>query len=241
MGSIIDFFLQDLESVADDFIKVIKLAIEHTPNKVALSKLLSQLDFFDELVNLGYLDKVKGFYNIYDSRIEELVNIAKDNGVKSVGSASISDLEIIKDLDAENLLRRGRGYADNLKSELLKRVISGSSSKDITEKILPQLKNEMKYNTNWFASMLNTGYQNFNATATAVLFESQPNILFELTGPLDDRTRERCKIALSIQENEFPDGLTRTEINNNALGEGYGFINRGDFNCRHTWGIKSKL
>jgi len=164
-----------------------------------------------------------------------------------VARVNIADLQTLKDLELGRLLRRGQDYAGEVRSELLKQLLTGADMETIRNRVLPDIQKEMKFLPSWFNAMLNTSYSEYMSTGLQKLTEDIPGVRYVLQGPNDPHTRKQCKHALQIMKNN-PDGFTLQEIKDGALGtyktkDGiviYGFKNRGGYNCRHWLEVVSE-
>jgi len=249
MTNAVDLYLSDLEKIGIDFQKRIELLFRSGSYKTTdLQQVIAEMDFFTELVDLGYMEDLKKFLRAYDNEITVLVNEAKKIGVRNIGSGTIADLETLRDIDGEALLRRAEMFSSQYKSALLKSIISSTSLDQIRSELLPQIQTEVPFQPSWFNSMVATSYSQFNASALAKLYEHSPERKFELDHPFDERTRKQCIHAIELMK-EYPAGLTKKEIDNGILGEyesggeltKYNFINRGGYNCRGRWKVKTRF
>lgn len=195
-------------------------------------QLALQVDFFQELADAGLTNVINKLVREYGSLISELEALKP----KGVAPITLRELDVLIRLDAEILLGKAKIYANEFKSELIKGYISGESQ----EIIISRLK-ESGLATNQLIAATQTAKDTFRASATAKLFEDEPETRLLLGDVLDDRTRCSCKAVLLFQPEN---GYTKAEIDAGAWtklaqqhcpkfeGE-YTFTFRGGFNCRH--------
>ncbi|MBK7380767.1 MAG: hypothetical protein IPJ03_17555 [Ignavibacteriales bacterium] len=246
---IIELFLFDLDKLSLEYILRMQQVFASGVSDVELAILISETNFFQEFLGAEFDGRINKFLDEYDDEIAKLILQAQDKGLAGINKVNLSSLEALKELDLAKILRRAEDFDGEVRSELLRQIITGKSSKQITDSILPNIQSEMKFAPNWFASALNTSYQNYNATATETLFEDEPDAKFYFDEPNDARVRPACKYALELFKTKYKDGLTVKEINAGAIpyinAKGvidptlkYDFVNRGGFNCRHQWKLK---
>lgn len=210
---------------------------------VQLVQFASQVDFFAELERAGLSDALTKIENDYQDIVSDLLKKADGLNVQ-IGTLNLNDLQDIASTDFRAILRSFESSAEQFRSKFLKGLITGQSTREIIEGM-----QNLGLPTNQLVAAVNTARDEFQATATARIFEDNPEQRFKLTGPLDIKTRCQCRAVLEGQPKE---GLTKSEIDAGAwtriaksncpkyieqLTKGqtteYTFVNRGGFNCRH--------
>jgi hypothetical protein len=169
--------------------------------------------------------------------------------------ASARDLDTYINVKFDELLGRASQYGKELKTELLRNIIAGTTPNEIALALsnIPLTDNQLKV-------AVNTGITQFQRIGVAKVFESKPEQRFYLDGVDDDRNRPACDAVLAYQDKA---GYTKKEIDEgaatkivkehaeefarNAKGEiipselkqalenDYTFADCGGFNCRHQW------
>lgn len=238
-------FSNDLDNIASLFIKSLRKSFGNKVSSIELARIISQIDFFKILNELGYAERVKIFIDKFDDEIIELIKTAKKRGVDKVSEISLSNLETLKELNANTILRSGQYYADKFKGELLKSIISGSNTNELVKDLLPIINDTVPFRPNWLTTAYETAYEQFNSLAKQEIFGKDKNVKWELIHPHDNKTRPQCITAINIMK-EYPNGLTIAQINKGILGkykikneeQKYDYVNRGGFNCRGYWRIK---
>ena len=249
---IIDLFTADINKLSDKFIQNILRVISGAElPRAEMEVLIAQADFF--LSNPQVNERLQQFLFEYDDKIVALMTQAKQRGIGNLNTITVSQIERLKELDFDFILKRGSMYEAELRSELFKQITEGISSKEITDNLLPLIQGKVTYAPNWFASALNTAYQEYNAALTESLFKGTGE-RFRLIGPDDIRTRPSCEAVLHYQD---PNGYTIEEINKGAVTNlvhkhaseyaknpssleqalkiPYTFVTRAGYNCRHNW------
>ena len=200
-------------------------------------KTIAALDFFQELMSEA------GLSDVLNDLESDYINIIRMSSTRMPGVSAItlSELEILMDLDAEAILRSGQGYSNVFKSRMLKSMIFGEDINAILADFrIPEFKH------NWNIAAIQTAKDQFHAAAVGKIYEESPEQRFELTGPLDGKTRCECRAVLDYQKKG---GWTRAEINKGEAtkivkqhcpkvkpeSQIYDWIGRGGFNCRHYW------
>ncbi|MBK6914457.1 MAG: hypothetical protein IPH11_12730 [Ignavibacteriales bacterium] len=246
---IIELFLADLDKLSLEYILRMQQVFASGASDVELAILISETNFFQEFIGAEFDGRINKFLDEYDDQVALLIKQAQEKGLDNINKVNLANLETLKELDLAKILRRAEDFDGEVRAELLRQVITGKSSKQITDSVLPNIQSEMKFAPSWFASALNTSYQNYNATATETLFEDEPDAKFYFDEPNDARVRPACRYALELFKTKYKDGLTVKEINAGAIPyinakgvidttQKYDFVSRGGFNCRHQWKLK---
>ncbi len=243
----LEAYYAEIEALETQFIaNVRKLTASPGLSQLDLSRFLTQYDFFSMLREMGYEGKATAFMNDWNGQILRLLNLADATQAELVARVDITSLETVRRLELDKLLRRGQDYAGDVRSELLKALMTGADIPTIQKEVLPRIQAEMKFHPAWFNAMLNTAYSEYNATGLQMLTEPYPDVRFILRGPLDPHTRPACKHALTVMK-QYPEGLTAKQIDEDATLGTYKFKNqggvagqkiytmkdRGGPNCRH--------
>ena len=190
---------------------------------VAIAK---ELDFFQELLNSGYTNAVNGLMQSYNGEVKAIATEAKKRGIKTIKGATVAQLELLQDLEAESLLGKATIYANDLKDGLFKGIISGERPSSIVDRLADTVKLE----THQLNVSVNDGIRQFDDVARHKVFEGA-DVKWTYVGPLDATTRDECQSTLS---GEPAKGYTESEVNSSNTPFGV----RGGFNCRHSWMVK---
>ena len=240
-------FIDDLDKLQEDFIKRIEQALKGDLSAAGIARLDAEIDFFQELRVLGFDDKLEEYLKGYDDVIREVHRDATKRGLSGIVGVTATDLEILADNEALFLLDKGKLYTQQFKNTIYRSIIGGETIGEI----LPTLR-AIPLTDAQLTTGVTTGITRFNAVATAKVFEESPDQKFVLAGPLDGKTRASGRAVLLNQPKE---GFTKAEVDGGSwtrlakqfMGgfqptpseikfvetNGYTFIERCGFNCRH--------
>jgi len=209
--------LDDLKAIAKGMDKLTDTEL------VAIAR---ELDFFQELLNKGYTNAVNGLMEAYEGKIEDIAKEATRRGIATIQSATIEQIQLLQDLEAESLLGKATTYANDLKDGLFKGIVSGESP----SQIVARLGDTIKLETHQLNVAVQDGIRQFDDVARHKVFENE-DVRWTYVGPLDATTRDECQSTLS---GEPAKGYTEAQVNSSNTPFGV----RGGFNCRHSWMIK---
>jgi len=243
---VVDKFLASLEGLGSRFNTSVKAYINSGLSDSELAALFGQIDFFQELTEMGYLEEVEKYMREHEKVIEDIIIKARQRGVDITGN-NIQQLESVMLADEQFLLRRAEMFGHEFKSAILKPLIAGVPRRTIINELLPQIQAQVPFKPNWLDTAINQSFTAFDNVATQQAFKDEPDLRWVLVHPQDANTRRICNHAIAIQR-ENPAGFTIEEINSGALNEGfiarsksepqvYTFENLGGFNCRGWWAI----
>ena len=129
--------------------------------QVELAQLAAEIDFFEELRNLGFDELVTKYFNGYDKIIEEKLAQAERLNIKGLTGVDVNSLQLIRDLDTAYLLRSAEAWSAKYESELFKSIIRGDTIKETIENLegIPLTDAQL-------GTVLNTQYSDFSRTTT---------------------------------------------------------------------------
>jgi len=236
----VEFFLNDLQGIEARMYKDIDKLLSGSISRTELISLVNEIDFFEELNNNGYMQSVQSYLDKYDMKVSDIIKLGTETGLK-VSTFNIAQLELLRDIDGESIMRSGQMFSSEMKGQLLKGLLTGTNLTEIRNNLLPQMQNKVTFKANWFDVMVNTGYRQYNASAYKTMFDDEPNARFKLHHPLDNHTRKQCIHAIQVNT-RHPEGFTMDEIDSGILGKykmskdkgfvKYDMLNLGGFNCR---------
>jgi len=226
-----DKFITDIEKTVEIFKNRLMKISKGSQQEILL--LVSELDFYDELIKAGYLKSLKNFLDEYEETVDSLLAQAKGLGLKGFSQIRLGQLEAMTQLDAEWLLGSAEAYGAQLKSSMVKGITQGSSIIQIKDSML-QTFEKFPLTTNQLTVAVNQSFTNYRNVSLKNIFPADQKYI--LTHPADGKTRVICQYAIAQMANS-PKGLTMAEIDGGALGGEYSFMNLGGFNCRGEWDI----
>jgi len=248
---IIQILLNDIEKMESELIKRIETALKRGYfTDVELSQIKAELDLYQELNNLGYAQRLDKYFNNFDDILLKINEQAKLKGLAGITGVAARDLDTLILVKGEELLGRANQWSLQLRSRLFENIVAGTPVRQLVESL-----KEIPLRDYQLTVALNTGIGQFQAAATAKVYEESPEQRFYLFGPDDEKNRAACDAVLKYQPKE---GWTKKEIDdgavqrlvelhaeefaknksslNAALENEYSFINRGGYGpCRHTF------
>jgi len=192
-----------------------------------LMQIAKQIDFFDEMERLGYNRLIQRVSDTYDNQISSVFSELNRRELGKVSVASIDTLRELKNFEMTYLTNGVRQYADQLKTAMLRGIITGETNAQIMSGLQTGFGVGTFISSSETSFLIGDAFARFSNTSRAKAFEEFPEVRFIYSGINDPKTnRDACKRALQ----EPP--LTRKEID--ALGY-VDFGGRGGYNCRHDW------
>jgi hypothetical protein len=234
-----DNFASEMERIQRKLYIDIQRSLEGFDTQTEMFQTISQIDFFQRLQGQGLETAISRYLDSLDLLVLE--QLQAKGGATGV---NLEVFDVMQKLQANVLLQRAEMFSSEFKYQLLNGIITGKSTKDIRANLLPRIQEQVVYLPNWFNSMMSTAHSQYSATLLTEIWGDDENAKYELIGPYDERTRPSCIHALEIQKKN-PDGFTKEEIDNGALGQyefkgkmyNYDFNRENLFNCRHYFTI----
>lgn len=203
---------------------------------VELAQLSAQIDFLDELYELGLYKQVNKYFSQYDDYIFRIVRQAQNKGL-NISSLTISQLELVRELDKSMLLKSVDAWSSRFESVFIKQIIAGKSIKDIVSAM-----EDIPLTDAQLGTVLNTSFSEFDRITVKKIYEDEPDQRFKYTGGIIPTSSKQCRWLI---ENQKPEGYTTKEIENgietpyvDKHGEQL-IINWSgripNFNCIHRW------
>ena len=224
----LDFYNKEIENIQQQLIdKLDNLVIGlGKVTDTELMQIAKQIDFFAEMETLGFGKLMNKVGKTFDDEIARVFAELSKRELGKVSAASIDALRELKNFEMTYLTNGVRQYSDQLKTAMLRGIITGESNIQIMNNINTTFGVGTYISSSETSFLINDAFSRFSNTTRAKAFEEFPEIKFQYIGTSDNKTREVCQRALQ----EPP--LTREEID--ALGY-VDFANRGGYNCRHDW------
>ena len=224
----LDFYNKEIENIQQQLIdKLDNLVIGlGRVTDTELMQIAKQIDFFAEMEALGFTKLMNRVGKTFDDEIARVFAELSKRELGKVSAASIDTLRELKNFEMTYLTNGVRQYSDQLKTAMLRGIITGESNIQIMNNINTTFGVGTYISSSETSFLINDAFSRFSNTSRAKAFEEFPEVKFQYIGTSDNKTREVCQRALQ----EPP--LTREEID--ALGY-VDFANRGGYNCRHDW------
>ena len=224
----LDFYNKEIENIQQQLIdKLDNLVIGlGRVSDTELMQIAKQIDFFAEMEALGFTKLMNRVGKTFDDEIARVFAELSKRELGQVSAASINALRELKNFEMTYLTNGVRQYSDQLKTAMLRGIITGESNIQIMNNINTTFGVGTYISSSETSFLINDAFSRFSNASRAKAYEEFPDIKFKYIGTNDDKTRNVCKRALK----EKP--LTRKEID--ALGY-VSFTDRGGYNCRHDW------
>ena len=184
---------------------------------------LRELNLFQDLLDRGYADAVNGLIDSYGDNLSRIVKEARKRGIRDIAGGTVSQLELLQELDTRRLLGNLSEYADRLTNALFSGIVSGES----IGLIIKRLSETVPLATHQLNVAAYDSFRQFDDLARYRVFEGA-NVRWEYVGPVDDRNRDVCRATI---ENQPSKGYTEAQVKSSNTPFGI----RGGFNCRHEW------
>ena len=224
----LDFYNKEIENIQQQLIdKLDNLVIGlGRVSDTELMQIAKQIDFFAEMEALGFTKLMNRVGKTFDDEIARVFAELSKRELGQVSEASIDALRELKNFEMTYLTNGVRQYSDQLKTAMLRGIITGESNIQIMNNINTTFGVGTYISSSETSFLINDAFSRFSNATRAKAYEEFPEVKFKYIGVSDNKTREVCQRALQ----EPP--LTREEID--ALGY-VDFTNRGGYNCRHDW------
>jgi len=229
----VDSFIGEIQALEKSFEKdIAKLTTRMAKmTDTELISSVSQLNFFQELVDKGYGGALNAFDNEYEKMLAAAIKEAKRRGIPPMAGASVEGLEVLRDMNYKRLLGRAEMYADELQMQLFRGVYAGMPPNQIVSNLLTAMTdNKYKLASHQLNVIAYDGLKSFDDMARYKTFQGQ-EVRWIYVGPNDNVTRDECRGTLEDDRNQT--GFKESEIPKDTP-----FGIRGGFNCRHSWMVR---
>lgn len=223
-----DEFYDDIDKMGIrlfDNIQKMGTAIEGF-SETQLVRLARELDFFNELQEMGFNTSFENLMEGYDKEAEGILkDMQKIVRARTAGAGAdillstanteriANQLEILRDLDGEVMLGQFKVETAKLKSELMRGIIAGEPAGVVGKRLSEEWVNADGVPTliGERARMIaRDSFGQFSQTSTFNVFKDSPNQLFRYLGSKDKKNRPSCRYFIDNQKNKK--GWTRKEI-----------------------------
>lgn len=176
-------------------------------------------------IQAGYQDAVNSFIAKYEQMFDFAKDLAGEIGVPfQLSRRSLEVLELMKGADLKRLGTTSEAIINNL----INAGVQNEINKAPFTTIVQNMRDEIDDMKRRLVTEADTGIYRFDRAIKKAQYDESDIETFEYFGPLDDKTREECRIALAANKQG---GLTRDEIQELPVD----FVNGGGWNCRHEF------
>jgi hypothetical protein len=201
-----DDIINIIQKVENDFVQRLLLISENKNKipKLELARLIAQLNFLEEMKNLGLVNAINSLEQLYDNGIRELITLAESEKVLNTFRISGDIFDRMKMVNAEEILRSAGAWGDRLKIKLVESITMGLPIEQMRKSLL-----EIPLTSTQLNSAINTAYYDYIRTFTRVTFEDEPELRYVYYGEIFPTKTDECRWLLL---NQNPEGYTRAEI-----------------------------
>lgn len=227
MPNYVDNYMNDLSLIQDELMDRLRLLIPRLQelNTRELIEVARGIDFVKEMGALGLGDALDGLYTSFDGEIEAAIKRAQVLGVTGISTVNIEAIEFMRLLELEKLGKDYLKFATDLKTELMRGIISGTPARDLSERLFETFGKDKILTSAQTRVLVNDSFARLSNATTGEVFKDA-DVLFRYVGPDDDVTREVCSQVLNSTGN-----VIGYKLNDLPLP----IDTRGGWNCRHDW------
>lgn len=234
----LDFYNKEITKIQQELFEKLDKVIAGLSqlSDTEVLRLAKQIDFFDEMNKLGYTDLINRVSRTYDNEIAAIFGELTRRELSQVPAVSIDVLRDLRDFELTYLTGQARQYANQLKTAMLRGIITGQTNQQIITNLTVSFGIGTFISSSEVSFLLNDAFATFSNSVRAKAFEEFPDITFVYSGTLDSKTRGSCRHILN---NNTP--LTQKQIQELKVppqkdgSQHFGFSRRGGYNCRHDW------
>lgn len=231
MHNYVDTYIADLEAIQRELVMRLRTLIPklQSLSQTELIEVSRALDFLSEMDTLGYGKALENLYNSFNGEVTKVIAMANAMNIPKISSVNLAQIDFMRDLELNFIKSEAGAYAASLKREMLRGIISGTSARDLSARLIQDFGPEAALTGPQKRVLVNDAFSRLSNASTKQVFADAPQQKFVYIGPDDEVTRPDCQQVLAEQPAE---GWTVDEIN----GLGYvDFDSRGGWNCRHDW------
>lgn len=235
----LDFYNKEIRNIQEQLLVRIGVLVEGLSqlSDAELLQVAKQIDLFEEMERLGYGKLLRKTMDTYDNEIAAIFGELTRRELAQVPAASIDVLRDLRDFELTYLTGQAKQYADQLKTAMLRGIITGQTNEQIIANLTLSFGVGTFISSGEASFLINDAFATFSSASRAKAFADFPDITFKYIGAKkDSRTRGSCEWIL---DNNTP----RTQKEIQALqvppqedgSKHFGFSRRGGYNCRHRW------
>ena len=204
----LDFYNKEIQNIQQQLIdKLDNLVVGlGRISDTELMQIAKQIDFFAEMETLGFGKLMNRVGKTFDDEIARVFAELSKRELGQVSVASIEALKELKNFEMTYLTNGVRQYSDQLKTAMLRGIITGENNIQIMNNINTTFGVGTYISSSETSFLINDAFARFSSTSRAKAFEEFPEVKFQYIGANDNKTREVCQRALQLPP------LTRAEI-----------------------------
>ena len=227
MPDFVSNYMDEVSTVQEQLLNRLKLLIPKL-QKLKTRELIEVargIDFLKEMDNLGLGEALENLSRSFNGEIEATLKRATSLGVTGISTTNIEAIEFMRLLEIEKLGKDYIRFATNLRTELIRGIISGTPAKDLSARLFESFGKDKILTSAQTRVLVNDSFARLSNATTGEVFKDA-DVLFQYVGPLDDVTRDECASVLGDPQNAVGYKLDELPL---PMDE------RGGWNCRHDW------
>jgi len=227
MPDFVSNYMDEVSTVQEQLLNRLKLLIPKL-QKLKTRELIEVargIDFLKEMDNLGLGEALENLSRSFNGEIEATLKRATSLGVTGISTTNIEAIEFMRLLEIEKLGKDYIRFATNLRTELIRGIISGTPAKDLSARLFESFGKDKILTSAQTRVLVNDSFARLSNATTGEVFKDA-DVLFQYVGPLDDVTRDECVNILTDPQNAVGYKLDELPL---PIDE------RGGWNCRHDW------
>ena len=146
-------------------------------------QIAKQIDFFAEMEALGFTKLMNRVGKTFDDEIARVFAELSKRELGQVSAASIDALRELKNFEMTYLTNGVRQYSDQLKTAMLRGIITGESNIQIMNNINTTFGVGTYISSSETSFLINDAFSRFSNASRAKAYEQFPEVKFQYVGP----------------------------------------------------------
>jgi len=234
----LDFYNKEIKNIQEQLLVRIGVLVEGLSqlSDAELLQIAKQIDLFEEMERLGYGKLLRKTMDTYDNEIAAIFGELTRRELAQVPAASIDVLRDLRDFELTYLTGQAKQYADQLKTAMLRGIITGQTNEQIIANLTLTFGVGTFISSGEASFLINDAFATFSNASRAKAFADFPDITFKYRGTRDSKTRGSCRHILDNNKPRTQKEIQALQVPPQKDGsKHFGFSRRGGYNCRHDW------
>ena len=234
----LDFYNKEIKNIQEQLLVRIGVLVEGLSqlSDAELLQIAKQIDLFEEMERLGYGKLLRKTMDTYDNEIAAIFGELTRRELAQVPAASIDVLRDLRDFELTYLTGQAKQYADQLKTAMLRGIITGQTNEQIIANLTLTFGVGTFISSGEASFLINDAFATFSNASRAKAFADFPDITFKYRGTRDSKTRGSCRWILDNNKPRTQKEIQALQVPPQKDGsKHFGFSRRGGYNCRHDW------
>ena len=234
----LDFYNKEIKNIQEQLLVRIGVLVEGLSqlSDAELLQIAKQIDLFEEMERLGYGKLLRKTMDTYDNEIAAIFGELTRRELSQVPAVSIDVLRDLRDFELTYLTGQAKQYADQLKTAMLRGIITGQTNEQIIANLTLTFGVGTFISSGEASFLINDAFATFSNASRAKAFADFPDITFKYRGTRDSKTRGSCRHILDNNKPRTQKEIQALQVPPQKDGsKHFGFSRRGGYNCRHDW------